>query len=83
MYRSSAPLAAIYTTIIALPHLLAAQNVQETVFASVAFVRTGERLPLVDASQNFTTLTTFGAQQMSSLGNLFRSRYMPQKTSII
>ena len=66
-------------SLVAVVHVAVAQ---ETLFASVAFVRTGERLPLIDAASNITTLTPFGAQQMSVLGNLFRNRYMSQTSGI-
>ena len=56
---------------------------QGTIFSSVAFVRTGERTPIIEAYENVTTLTPFGAQQMSTVGSMFRRRYMPNNSSRI
>ena len=83
MYNLLAPLGALRILFLLTAPVIKAQEAQETIFASIAFIRTGERLPLVDAERNVTTLTPFGAQQMSSLGSLFRNHYMPQNQSAI
>ncbi|KAL9053775.1 MAG: hypothetical protein Q9162_004573 [Coniocarpon cinnabarinum] len=54
---------------------------EETVFGTFAFVRTGERTPLINQFTNITTLTAYGANQMSSLGNTFRQRYLNSNSS--
>ena len=57
--------ARLYALSIALVQLCRAAD---TVFASYAFVRTGERTPFIDDDEIIPTLTPFGAEQMQSLG---------------
>ncbi|KAI9779290.1 MAG: hypothetical protein M1835_004745 [Candelina submexicana] len=52
----------------------AQRTLTETVYGSVIFTRYGERTPLISSLDN--VLTPFGAQQLHSAGQQFRSRYI-------
>lgn len=58
---------------------LASAQETYTVWSTVLFLRTGDRSPLTSANVP-TTLTPLGAQQMHSVGNFFRERYITSST---
>lgn len=76
VYLSNAKLlqALLYTSLKI--HVAKAQP--DTIYGSVAFVRNGERTPLVLHSlDSILQLTTYGAQQVYATGSFYRNRYVP------
>ena len=58
-----------------IPLASAQANGSYTVWSSVVFLRSGDRTPLYLGSEP-PTLTSLGAQQLYSVGQFFRSRYL-------
>jgi hypothetical protein len=55
-------------------HFAHAQSTTEVIWGSVIITRNGDSIPLI--SNDPTTLTPLGAQQLYSAGALFRERYI-------
>lgn len=75
------------TLVAILPHLVGFASAQSTstaseiVHASIILLRSGERTPYLQTDQNTTKLTSEGAQQIYSLGQAYRERYINSANS--
>lgn len=70
---------ALYLAILAAAWLIdAAESEIRNVHGSIAFIRTGERTPIIEGGRG--KLSVLGARQMQELGQMFRGRYIGDET---